>query len=572
MPARRDLEAGDTFAGYTIESIRGSGSFGTVYVALESRMGVHRRVALKVIAPGSGVDGFVGRKRFLREAEVLCTISHPHIITLHDAGEQDGLLYLAMQLMANDLDREIRRRGRLPAAMAGDIASQVASALNAAHERDVIHRDIKPANILLYQDESTIHAYLADFGLARHASATRLTATGSSPGTYLYMAPEQLDGEEATQASDIYAVGLLLHEMMFGFPRCRDEKCQQLAAEPVAARLHAITRQACEAKPDARYPDAAALHRDIAAVLDGQPITAPPRRATQVLARVQPVPGPLASGYDLDPAPSLDFPREPSPTNHHAPFLSDPGQSEDGLNGQRQTFSSWMHLPGPRRHAESRPVFREGAVTAVSGAGDRETRIRGGRKQPAARRRPAPIPVSVRFLLVIILIVAVVTLVIFIGPIMPGTKASHAAPVLSASPAQTNSLDTPSLGEAPSRSQAPATTGQPSGLPVPRTQHPPAATSRPLAPPIPPSASLNPPAVPAVASSTVRRRYVCATDASLRSSYGSNTQTIAVLRHGDEFDADGQPEENGWMHGYAPSVNLSGWVLSKYVKTACTTS
>ncbi|WP_239382566.1 protein kinase, partial [Frankia sp. CIT1] len=119
------------FAGYRIEGIRGSGSFGAVYVALEAQVGGHRRIALKVIDPAVGVDGVVGRERFLREARALGAGHHPHIVPVYNAGEQDGLLYLAMPLMPGDLDEEIQRRGMFPPAVAGRVASQVAEALNA---------------------------------------------------------------------------------------------------------------------------------------------------------------------------------------------------------------------------------------------------------------------------------------------------------------------------------------------------------------------------------------------------------------------------------------------------------
>jgi tetratricopeptide (TPR) repeat protein len=203
---------------YTIERELGRGGMATVYLAQDLKHG--RQVAIKVLRPE--LTAAVGADRFLREIEIAARLAHPHILSLFDSGEADGLLYYVMPYMAGEsLRTRLTREGRLPVDEAVDIACEVAGALAYAHKQGIVHRDIKPENILL---EEGI-AIVADFGiaLALTAAASRtdekLTGAGLALGTPLYMSPEQAAGHvKLDERADIYSLGCVLYEMLAGEP------------------------------------------------------------------------------------------------------------------------------------------------------------------------------------------------------------------------------------------------------------------------------------------------------------------------------------------------------------------
>jgi TolB-like protein/Flp pilus assembly protein TadD len=187
----------------------------TVYLALDLRHG--RPVALKVLRPD--LPHPLAAERFLREIAVVAGLTHPHIVPLHDSGEEAGLLWYAMPYIEGEsLRNRLRRDGSLPLDEAIRLAREVADALGYAHGRGIIHRDLKPENILLLAG----HALVADFGIARAlstASSERLTETGLTLGTPHYMSPEQAAGDhEVDGRSDIYALGCVLYELLAGAP------------------------------------------------------------------------------------------------------------------------------------------------------------------------------------------------------------------------------------------------------------------------------------------------------------------------------------------------------------------
>ena len=170
----RELRPGTLFAGHRIEALVGRGGMGVVYRAMQVTL--ERTVALKVIAPDLLQDERA-RRRFLQECRLAASIDHPHVIPIYDAGEEDGVPYLAMRYVSGDDGRTlVRREGPLPTARAAAIVSQVAGALDAAHAAGLVHRDVKPANVLLAGDD---HAYLADFGLTRRV---RSMSSGTQQG------------------------------------------------------------------------------------------------------------------------------------------------------------------------------------------------------------------------------------------------------------------------------------------------------------------------------------------------------------------------------------------------------
>ena len=184
----------------------------TVYLAQDIKH--HRKVAIKVLRPE--LAAVIGAERFLAEIRTTANLQHPHILPLHDSGNADNSLFYVMPFIDGvSLRDRITREHQLPIDDAVRIASEVADALEYAHQQGIIHRDIKPENILLQGG----HALVADFGIALAASKAggRMTETGMSLGTPQYMSPEQAMGErEITPASDVYALGAVTYEMLTG--------------------------------------------------------------------------------------------------------------------------------------------------------------------------------------------------------------------------------------------------------------------------------------------------------------------------------------------------------------------
>jgi eukaryotic-like serine/threonine-protein kinase len=199
---------------YTIERELGQGGMATVYLAHDLRH--DRPVAMKVLRPE--LTASLGPERFLREVRTTARLDHPHILPLLDSGDTEGILWYTMPYVEGESLRErLRREGQLPIEHALRIASEVADALDYAHEQKIVHRDIKPENILLARG----HARVADFGIARALEAAgggQLTQTGMAVGTPAYMSPEQASGAAVDARSDIYALGCVLYEMLAGEP------------------------------------------------------------------------------------------------------------------------------------------------------------------------------------------------------------------------------------------------------------------------------------------------------------------------------------------------------------------
>ncbi len=188
---------------------------GAVYVATQSTL--DRDVALKVLLP-MYADAPDYRARFAREAAALARVDSPNIIQIFDYGEHEGRLFIATQLVSGgDLGRYLHERGELPVAAACLMAAQIAAALADAHEAGVIHRDVKPGNVLLRGSGDRPHVYLCDFGIATDGGPG-LTTTGAVAGTWAYLAPERCEGADASRASDVYALGCLLWQLLTGSP------------------------------------------------------------------------------------------------------------------------------------------------------------------------------------------------------------------------------------------------------------------------------------------------------------------------------------------------------------------
>lgn len=235
-----------------------------------------RRVAVKLLAGGAADHAL--RARFLREATAAAQFTHPHAVMVYDTGEDNGTLYLVMELVDGpSLARVLANRGPLDPADAVTIADQVLAAVAAGHRAGLVHRDIKPSNILFTSERV---AKLADFGIAKGIGhlAANLTATGQVIGTPRYLSPEQAAGQEATPASDLYAVGVVLFEMLSGTPPFSGDTAFATALAhrqaPVPALvdrcpgldpdLAAVVERSLAKSPERRYPDAAAMRAALA--------------------------------------------------------------------------------------------------------------------------------------------------------------------------------------------------------------------------------------------------------------------------------------------------------------------
>ena len=281
------MEPGTVLGDYRIEAVAGQGGMGVVYRA--TQLGLGRPVALKVIA--SELAGHADfRSRFKSEAQLAASIDHPNVVPVYEAGEVDGVLYLAMRYVDGiDLRTLVASTGRLDPERAVRIVWQVGAALDAAHRRGLVHRDVKPPNVLIAQ-EGDEHAYLTDFGLTKHAAdASGFTRTGQFVGTPDFASPEQIRGEEADARADVYALGCVLFHALTGrtpFPR-ESELGKMYAhlsdpvpaasalAEGVPAALDGVIATAMAKAADERYASAGDFARAAWAALQGQPAPQP---------------------------------------------------------------------------------------------------------------------------------------------------------------------------------------------------------------------------------------------------------------------------------------------------------
>ena len=242
------LSPGARLGPYEIVSPLGAGGMGEVYVARDSRL--NRTVAIKILPSEFSADA--GRRgRFEREAKVIASLSHPHICTVHDVGDHEGVAFLVMERLEGETLAGRLARGPLPLHEAIVCAGQIAEGLGCAHDAGIVHRDLKPANVML----TKAGAKLLDFGLAKpnpvgasgrdETRTAPLTMQGTILGTLPYMAPEQLEGKAVDARADIFAFGTMVHEMLTGrraFPESSE-------AGLIGAILHAHPPALGTAKP-----------------------------------------------------------------------------------------------------------------------------------------------------------------------------------------------------------------------------------------------------------------------------------------------------------------------------------
>jgi tRNA A-37 threonylcarbamoyl transferase component Bud32 len=263
VPVVADNRVGTELAGYRIESLLGRGGMSVVYRADDPRL--RRKVALKLLAPERAEDELF-RERFLRESQLAASLDHPNVVPIYEAGEVDGLLYIAMRFVdGTDLKTILRREGALGADRALGIAAQLAGALDAAHERGLIHRDVKPSNVLVTGRPGHEHCYLADFGLSTSVSdRSAAVSPRQIVGTIDYVAPEQIRDEDVDARADVYSLACLFYESLTGaipFRRGSDVAVIYAHLEespPPASRVRPALPQALDPVLDrglAKFPD-----------------------------------------------------------------------------------------------------------------------------------------------------------------------------------------------------------------------------------------------------------------------------------------------------------------------------
>jgi serine/threonine-protein kinase len=261
---------------YRLEARIGAGGMSTVYRATDVTL--ERQVAIKLMNREVATDSDQ-LERFRREARAVAQLSHPHIVGVIDAGEDDGRPYIVLEYVEGEtLKERIRRSGRLPIPEAVAYAIEIARALGAAHARHIVHRDVKPQNVLIDQEGS---AKVTDFGIARTLEEDGLTADGRVLGTTDYVSPEQALGRPVTGQSDLYSVGIVLYEMLTGEVPFRGENQVAVAMKhvreeipdvqvkrpEVSAALAAVVETATAKRETDRYADDTELIADLEDVL-----------------------------------------------------------------------------------------------------------------------------------------------------------------------------------------------------------------------------------------------------------------------------------------------------------------
>jgi serine/threonine-protein kinase len=289
FPLLKTLEAPSEDDRYRLIRQIGSGGMAEVYLAYDEIL--EREVAFKVL-DRKYAENKEAIERFRREARNAASLSHdPNIVSIHDRGHtEDGTYYIVMEHMeGGTLEDLIEREGPLPPQRATEVALQVAKALSVAHGKGIVHRDIKPQNILLSRSGE---AKVADFGIARAASATTMTQAGSVMGTVHYISPEQALGEPATPRSDLYSLGVVLYEMLTGeLPYDAEtpagvvmkhvgglSRSPKEVTSKVPEELDAITARLLFKDPEDRYPDGSALVEDLERAKEGLPLEAATRK------------------------------------------------------------------------------------------------------------------------------------------------------------------------------------------------------------------------------------------------------------------------------------------------------
>jgi serine/threonine protein kinase len=343
---------GTPFGRYRLVDLLGRGGMGEVWRAFDTAM--NRVVALKVL-PANLADDEQYQARFRREAQMAAGLDEPHVVPIHDFGEIDDRLYVTMRLIDGKTITELLADGPLAPPRAVSIVEQIAAALGAAHRVGLVHRDVKPSNILVTEDD---FAYLIDFGIARAAGATKLTSTGTTIGTFAYMAPERFTVDKVdAPTADIYALTCVLYECLTGgqpFPGDSMERqiTSHLTEPPprpstmvpgLSPQMDQVIATGMAKNPDQRY----ATTRDLAAAARGALSLYAPH-------------GPLAPAWAPPPLPNWPAPVQYPHTPSNAPPFS--AATQHGVPGT----PPWHPAPNIAPVQASTPWWRQPAVLVLA--------------------------------------------------------------------------------------------------------------------------------------------------------------------------------------------------------------
>ncbi|WP_280274783.1 serine/threonine-protein kinase [Nocardia wallacei] len=378
--------AARTFGKYRLDRMIGRGSVGEVWLARDTA--ADRSVALKILTITAAEDPDY-RRRFEREARIGASLSNPHIVPIHDFGEQDGRLFLDMaHVPGTDLARRLRP-GPIGAPEAVDIVSQIAEALDAAHAAGLIHRDVKPANIIVH---ASGFAYLIDFGIARAPNQTTITATGFTVGTLAYMAPERFTGQGDAR-SDIYSLACVLFECLtaqrpFGdtdpvqqlHAHLREDPPRPSADNPaIPQALDAVIARGMAKNAEHRYPtagDLAAAARTAIGMPHPVPRTPPLPEQSEPLTQAT---GQPASPWASSPKSTSVLPAPPSGTDTPGQPLRPTRALPETPLAQAQPNTAEPNHQAAQAHSPSHPLQPTRAMpeSPVDAAGQplRATRV-----------------------------------------------------------------------------------------------------------------------------------------------------------------------------------------------------
>ena len=303
--------ADQALGGYVLEEEIGRGSMGIVYRG--KQIALERDVAIKVLPRSLAKDAsYVAR--FIREAQIVAGLNHPNIVQIYDAGQQDGLLYFVMEyIQGPTLSSLLHSDGTIPQHLAAEYAAQIADALDAAYqERHIIHRDIKPENLML---DRRGKIKVMDFGLARATGQQKITIAKKLVGSIYYASPEQIWGQELDNRSDIYALGVVLYEMVSGrrpfTGRSLPELSQAITGEklkpPMAFNmdlspaLERVILKAMARDRNERYMHAASMAQALRALDLRTHITSLPEHQHEAIVVDTPVPDVPSRGHGVHP-------------------------------------------------------------------------------------------------------------------------------------------------------------------------------------------------------------------------------------------------------------------------------
>jgi eukaryotic-like serine/threonine-protein kinase len=330
------MEAGTLSGRYETGERLGSGGMSNVYRATDRIL--ERTVAVKILAEHlSDDERFVAR--FRREALAVAKLIHPNIVQVYDTGIDEGRHYIVMEYVEGRSGAQIlQRQGPVEAARAAEIGIQACAGLDYAHRRGIIHRDVKPGNLMVVGGpvgggETDLTVKLTDFGIARAIEQTRITQVGSVVGTAAYLAPEQVRGEEATPATDVYALGVVLYQFLTGRLPYEGSSLAELAVRQQNERplppstydsevpepLGAAVLRALEGDTGRRYASAEELATGLRLGLEGEDVTLPLEEGTAATGVLG---GETASTRHLDRTPQTEYRPAPSPTRRPQPRVA----------------------------------------------------------------------------------------------------------------------------------------------------------------------------------------------------------------------------------------------------------